>query len=64
MTIDLAATIATRSYLMSGTQHLARALAYHHTGSHGVASGHARQDGPIRDAKILDAIDPQLRIDH
>src|SRR6516225_4860647 len=35
-----------------------------HTGSHSVAGCHARHDGSLRDAKVLDAIHPEMTIDH
>src|SRR5215510_2545533 len=39
-------------------------LSDNHAGRHRVAGCHARNDGSIRDAKVLDAIDPEITVDH
>jgi hypothetical protein len=45
-------------------QKFRRPLADDHAGSHGVAGRHPRQDRAVGDAQTVDAVHPQLSIDH
>ena len=51
------------SDLIGSPQDLSGALADDDAWSHGVAGGHAQHNGPVRDAKVLDSIDPKPAID-
>jgi hypothetical protein len=45
-------------------QDLCGPLSDDHAGRHGVAGCHARHDGSIRDAKVVDAVDFEVAIHH
>jgi hypothetical protein len=47
--------------LMVDPQDLSGTLANDHTGSHGIAGGHARHDGSIGNTPVFDSIDLRLR---
>ena len=54
--------LQTHSHPVGGAQNLAGPFANDDARSHGVTRGHARHDGPICDAEVLDSIDLKLGI--
>src|SRR5262249_24146169 len=51
-------------YLVLILYDLCCTLSDDHTGSHGITGGHAWHDRSIRDAKVVDAVDLEVAIDH
>src|SRR5215813_9637806 len=51
-------------HLVLAPYELCCTLSDNHAGRHRVAGCHARHDGSIRDAKVLEAMHPEMAIDH